>query len=315
MAEAAKRPIMSERAWVLYRRSHQLFHVGRFVHGDLQSPTCSIPLVAQAVRLLLCSIVIASGAQPPADEQLRSEAHRLNRDRRIYRWPIEDELPWLSELAAGVRAGDELDEADLRRYARLLKEGAGVFAQARSFVRRSVGLWRRSLPAAAVALGVVVVLALLNRGLPRETAGSDPAVPQCIQGTYFKTATLEEPALERCDPTIDFDWGQEAPVPGVPADGFSVRWQGRLSVPKADTYIFFLRSDDGSRLFVDDQLLIDHWGDHAAEEKSAEISLAQGPVSIRVEFYDAVEMASVRLAWSTGGEAKTAVPASRWVTR
>lgn len=54
------------------------------------------------------------------------------------------------------------------------------------------------------------------------------------------------PALVRQDGDIDFDWGNGAPGPGVPADNFSVRWTNTLRLDKGN-YRFTVETDDGMR--------------------------------------------------------------------
>ena len=76
-------------------------------------------------------------------------------------------------------------------------------------------------------------------------------------GVYFTAL-----ALTRTDPTVDFDWADGAPDPQVQADNFSVRWSGQLMAPVTGSYTFTTTSDDGVRLYVNGQLVIDNWTDH-----------------------------------------------------
>ena len=61
------------------------------------------------------------------------------------------------------------------------------------------------------------------------------------------------PALMRTDSLVNFNWGDGSPGEGVPADGFSVRWTGSVRLPRDGKYTFYTVSDDGIRLWVDDQ--------------------------------------------------------------
>jgi beta-glucosidase len=81
------------------------------------------------------------------------------------------------------------------------------------------------------------------------------------------------PALVRVDPTVDFHWELAAPAPGLPEDGFSVRWTGKLTPPKSGLYALGLLSDDGSRLYLDGKLVVDDWGDHPPTLKTAQMEL------------------------------------------
>ncbi len=78
-----------------------------------------------------------------------------------------------------------------------------------------------------------------------------------LKAEYFNSVNLTNPALTRTDATVNFDWGTGAPAPGVGADGFSVRWSGLIEPAYTETYTFYTDSDDGVRLWVNGQLLID----------------------------------------------------------
>ena len=104
------------------------------------------------------------------------------------------------------------------------------------------------------------------------------------------------PALVRNDPKIDFYWGGQSPAYGVPADNFSARWTREVTFDAA-TYRFHLVADDGVRLFVDNQLLINAWYDSAAHELAVDQALGQGAHSLRVEYYEHAGDATVRLWW------------------
>lgn len=126
-----------------------------------------------------------------------------------------------------------------------------------------------------------------------------------IQGEYFNNINLTgTPAGTRVDGPIDFIWNQSAPgVAGVNADQFSIRWNGRLRVTTTGNYQFQTRSDDGVRLWVNEQLLIDQWNDHSAtDHTSGNVYLVAGQVyPIRMEFYERLIDAEIRLRWRVPG--------------
>ena len=66
--------------------------------------------------------------------------------------------------------------------------------------------------------------------------------------------------MVRNDQAINFDWGYDAPVAGLAADEFSVRWTRTVNFA-AGYYRISVRADDGVRLWLDDGLLIDRWED------------------------------------------------------
>ena len=126
-----------------------------------------------------------------------------------------------------------------------------------------------------------------------------------IQGEYFNNMAMAgTPAGTRVDGPIDFIWNQSAPgVAGVNADEFSIRWNGRLRAIVTGNYQFQTRSDDGVRLRVNDQLLIDQWNDHSAtDHTSGNVYLVAGQVyPISLEFYERFVDAEIRLRWRVPG--------------
>ncbi len=120
-----------------------------------------------------------------------------------------------------------------------------------------------------------------------------------------------EALLVRIEPTVDHDWKRGAPATEVGADEFSVRWRGRIRVPRTDDYTFHVTSDDGSRLRVAGRLLLDDWTVHpAAERSSAPIRLEAGrSYPIVLEYFEDHEAAVATLAWSSPSMAPGTVPA------
>jgi hypothetical protein len=117
------------------------------------------------------------------------------------------------------------------------------------------------------------------------------------KGEYWSNRGLDgSPAWTRNDESIDFNWGWGAPATDIPADNFSVRWTRALDFDAA-TYRFRTRADDGLRLWVDGQLIIDDWQDGAPREQTADYALAQGVHNLRVEFYEHLGNAQVRVWW------------------
>lgn len=123
------------------------------------------------------------------------------------------------------------------------------------------------------------------------------------RGEYWPNRWLDgRPALVRNDRTVDFNWGLGAPDVSLPADNFSARWS-RVVDLEAATYRFHVIVDDGARLWVDDQLLVDEWRDGGEREVTADLSLAQGRHTVLVEYYEHTGYARIRVWWEKIGAA------------
>jgi glucose/arabinose dehydrogenase len=133
-----------------------------------------------------------------------------------------------------------------------------------------------------------------------------------LTGTYFDNANLTGATVVRVDPTVNYDWGTGGPASGIAADTFSVRWNGQVHPKASGLHTFFTSSDDGVRLWVNNQLIIDNWTDHAPTENSGTISLTAGQkVDIRMEMYENAGGAVAKLLWQAPGVAKEVVPRSQ----
>lgn len=129
--------------------------------------------------------------------------------------------------------------------------------------------------------------------------------PHGLYAEYFNNGALQgRPFATQVDPQVDFIWGDGAPLPGMPADNFSVRWTGRLRVPKSGNYELVTRADDGVRLWLGGKLLIDDWSDHAPITRTARLSLEAGQDhDLRIEYYQHGGGAQIELGRSTSSDA------------
>ncbi|MBN8617422.1 MAG: hypothetical protein J0L63_00865 [Anaerolineae bacterium] len=101
---------------------------------------------------------------------------------------------------------------------------------------------------------------------------------------------------------LNFNWGNNSPIDGWLTDGFSVRWTRPIYVFGTDslTITFTLDSNDGSRLIIDGTTVINYWSDHnTGSPRSVTQTLAPGPHTLVVEFYDRTGGAAVSLGMST----------------
>ena len=135
--------------------------------------------------------------------------------------------------------------------------------------------------------------------LPNDTTGKNGLLAE-----YFDNKELKgEPKLRRVDKNIDFRWGGEKPAEGFGVDNYSVRWTGKLKPAVSGNYEITAASDDGIRLFIDGNLVIDHWSDHAVEARMAKIQLEAGKLyDIKVEFYENGGDAIALLGWTKPNE-------------
>jgi YVTN family beta-propeller protein len=135
-----------------------------------------------------------------------------------------------------------------------------------------------------------------------------------LRGQYFNNMTLAgSPVLERLE-KVSFSWGSTPPGPGVNTNQFSVRWTGFVEATANGTFQFQTRSNDGVRLWIDGDLVIDNWPSHAtATDATAGIALTKNQrYSVTMEFYDNTGTAVARLYWKRPGQTTFAtIPITR----
>ena len=139
---------------------------------------------------------------------------------------------------------------------------------------------------------------------------------------WVRTGEDRPVVLERIDPSIDFDWVRNSPGDPIREDAFTAEWTGFVEPPTAGTYTFEAQADDGMRVWVDDVLVLDAWGDGpdtAAPDPGAEpdgtVALVAGRRhALRVEYRERDLNASARLFWSAPGLPREIVPADRLST-
>lgn len=142
------------------------------------------------------------------------------------------------------------------------------------------------------------------QGAPRMGEGGTPIPAKNlvggVKGEYFVGEDLKgSPAFSQRSAALNFDWGEGSPGIRIPPDRFSARWSTVL-VPDVDgQYQIGTRTDDGSRLWVNDRLVIDDWNIHPAKTNLATVSLRGGQAyQIRMEFFEHSGQASAALLWA-----------------
>ncbi len=117
------------------------------------------------------------------------------------------------------------------------------------------------------------------------------------RGEYFDNRKLEgDPVLVRNDEEIDFNWRSGSPAEEVPIDNFSARWTREVEFEEA-VYHFLVRMDDGTRLWIDDQLVVDEWEDGTNRVVEMDLWMSEGKHDFVLEYYEHGGEARVRLRW------------------
>lgn len=139
-----------------------------------------------------------------------------------------------------------------------------------------------------------------------------PIWAQGLTADYYSGRNFN--TLERSESNIGIsaDWDREGPYEGGPRDNFSIRWRGQITAPQSGVYQFRADYDDGYRLWVGEQLIINAWSGGPAI-LIGEISLDAARVTpITVEFFEQGGVARALLSWrlKDSGDDFTPIPLS-----
>ena len=155
--------------------------------------------------------------------------------------------------------------------------------------------------------------AAANRGpvstIHPRTEGS--TVGNGLEGFYYNNMDFTGLVFSRTNEVINYNWGTGSPGPGVDPDTFSVRWLGQIRAPATGRYTFYTTTDDGARLIINGQKIIDKMVPQSATEWSGTIDLVGGQYySIQMDYFDRAGGAQAKLQWSGPGITKQVVPQS-----
>ncbi|CAM5384846.1 hypothetical protein SALBM311S_04816 [Streptomyces alboniger] len=170
----------------------------------------------------------------------------------------------------------------------------------------------------------LLLTVLFGGGLAAPTVGADEKpfadLPPQEPGVTLRVFDIQSPLSELCDlkpaqtPNVDkliptVDWSSTEGFGFT--DNFVSQILGNIDVPADGMYAFRLISDDGSRLFVGDEKVIDHDGLHGAEPKDGAIALTPGHHALRIDHFDRGGGQQVTLQWKPpGADDFTLVPNS-----
>ena len=146
--------------------------------------------------------------------------------------------------------------------------------------------------------GLLIIIAVLLGPLGSLMAAPALAADPSWRGEFYNNTWLGgSPALVRTDANINFDWGASAPAAGVNADNFSVRWTRVISF-EGGTYRFTVTTDDGVRLWIGGDLVLDKWFDQAPTTYTLSRPMSAGDHAIRLEYYERAGNALIRFDWA-----------------
>lgn len=133
---------------------------------------------------------------------------------------------------------------------------------------------------------------------------------------YANTTLTGSPVRTQTDSAItngnNGDWGAGTFDPAVFQDNFTARWTGQVQPQYSETYYFVARVDDGVKLWVNNQLIVNRWPGGGVTDSQGAITLQAGVLyDIALEYYEATGSAEAHLSWYSQSQPKQIIPTSR----
>ncbi|MFZ5988605.1 MAG: PA14 domain-containing protein [Bacillota bacterium] len=131
-----------------------------------------------------------------------------------------------------------------------------------------------------------------------------------LRGEYYDNIDLSNLKFTRIDPIVNFFWSSISPDSRITNDeSYSMRWTGQIMPQYSEEYTFYVTRDNGARLWIDNQLIIDEWNSGWNVTDTGSIVLERGQkYDIRLEFFNNTGNAFIKLEWSSKSTRRAIVP-------
>jgi beta-glucosidase len=121
-----------------------------------------------------------------------------------------------------------------------------------------------------------------------------------LKASYFDNIDFNpKPVLTQTDAQIDFHWTLFPPNEKLKVDFYSIRWEGNLIAPKTGEFKIGLEGNDGYRLYINDQLIVDKWSKQSYHLTTENFKFEEGKkYKIKVEFFESQGEGKIKLIWN-----------------
>jgi len=145
--------------------------------------------------------------------------------------------------------------------------------------------------------------------LRSQTSGGGASRLEGVSYDYYEEQLPELPEFDRLTPKTSGNTDTFTLAVAERKNDFALRFRGIITVPKEGEYEFATKSDDGSRLFIDEEQVVENGGVHPEQERKGKINLTAGEHVIVVEYFDAGGQTALKALWKPPGAKKEEIPA------
>jgi len=164
---------------------------------------------------------------------------------------------------------------------------------------------------------LLLTMGLVTFGPPAIRTGFDRWSPDGLTVSYYRGKDFRKLVCRRGERHVFMDYGEQRPAMGVSRNNFSARWEGWLLAPSNAVYTFFSQSEDGIRLHIDNETIIDNWRENDWRTSAAhgQAALTAGPHRLTIEHFNATGPAALRVRWTGGGIPENSLLSTPWLRK
>lgn len=206
----------------------------------------------------------------------------------------DNALPISPKYKKIVVVGEEASLARLGGYAGLGNQKVSIIDGIKAYAKgKNLSIsYQYGISKHTPALKIIADTFLFNNG---KVGG--------LKGEYFESLDFKDsPKFMRIDPQIAFKWTLSSPDDKLLAkDQYAVRWTGELKSPATGAIDLGLRGNNGYRMYINNQLVVDRWEKDSYSTATSSIAMQKGKLyPIKIEFREMRGNANIELVWNYG---------------
>lgn len=152
----------------------------------------------------------------------------------------------------------------------------------------------------------VIAMYLLRAQVPSGAA----AKLSGLSFEYYEKSLPELPEFDRLTPDATGTCENFTLAVAKRKGDFALRFRGILTAPTEGDYKFYTTSDDGTRLLIDEKIVVENNGIHPAQERSAPVKLSAGDHTITVLYFDGGGQTEMKIEWKPPGGKHEEIPSN-----
>lgn len=266
----------------------------------LSDPNVPVPLGVEHLQAAWVALAGAAAAVAEADADAQPPVSTLREHAPAWLTPTATEAA--KALPLNAAAATPTDRPKWLGHARALATAVRAAERQLFGAVRAAEIRRRWWRRIALATAAVAPLVAWTIAFPPEFREGP------WHGQYYDNLDFEGQPRIRRDGDIKFKWSDTPPMSGMPDDGFTVRWDTCMTLEESIDLRVKIVSDDGARMFIDGEQLVDSWGHRGERAKGGRKQVEAGVHHVRVEFMERNGSASITLIASLYGERPDSLP-------